>query len=116
MSACVFCKIIKKEIPTQSLFENAEFIVIRDIQPQSKHHALIIPKQHFATLEEASQHGALEAMSQNWLKVALHTAVQLGIASSGYRLVLNQNEEGGQTVFHLHLHLLGGERLSGRFA
>ncbi|MCM0604977.1 MAG: histidine triad nucleotide-binding protein [Xanthomonadaceae bacterium] len=115
MSACIFCKILKKEIPSQILFENENVFAIRDIQPQSKEHVLIIPKKHYSTLHEAESYGELENLSKFWLSAALEVSKQLKIDFSGYRLVINQGENGGQTVFHLHLHLLGGERLSGKF-
>lgn len=118
MSACIFCKIIKNEIPAKKAFENESFIVIQDIHPQAKIHYLIIPKTHAATLDELEKQspGQYPTMTGDWMSVALQIARSLNVQKSGYRLVLNQGSDGGQTVFHLHLHLLAGEHLSGEFA
>lgn len=116
MNSCIFCKIIQKQIPAKPVFENESFIAIHDIQPQAKKHILIIPKSHHATLDDAEKAGDLSQISGDLFSVALTIAKSEGIESSGYRLVLNQRSEGGQSVFHLHMHLLGGEQLNTRFA
>ena len=108
---CIFCKIIKREIPADLVFEDDDLLAFNDIGPQAPHHVLIIPKQHIATVNEVS-----EAQAQIVGKLTLRAqaiAVERGIDESGYRLVMNCNHEGGQTVFHLHMHLVGGRQLKG---
>lgn len=112
--SCLFCKIANKEIPSQLLFEDDDLIAFRDIAPAAKVHCLIIPKKHFSNLNELDEtHNSLLG---KLLQKAKHLASQLGIDQSGYRCVINTNKDGGQTVFHLHLHLIGGETLSGKMA
>ncbi|MDO8519213.1 MAG: histidine triad nucleotide-binding protein [Deltaproteobacteria bacterium] len=111
MSECIFCKIAKKEIKSQFVLENEELIAIKDIQPHAPVHLLVIPKQHIPTLNDVGPKdlpliGQMFAASQR-------LARDFKIADSGYRAVFNCNREGGQTVFHLHLHLLGGRQLGG---
>ncbi len=108
---CIFCKIARKEIPTDILFEDDDLIAFNDIHPQAPSHLLVVPKAHIPTLndlteDQASLIGALVLRAQ-----AL--AVERGIDEAGYRLVMNCNHEGGQTVFHIHLHLLGGRQMRG---
>ncbi len=109
MENCIFCKIIAGEIPSPRLYEDEEMIVIRDIEPKAKLHYLCIPKTHFASLDE------LDAEKSEILKRCFEKIAQikdgLGLAE-GYRIIVNQGENGGQTVRHLHIHLLGGEKLS----
>lgn len=111
-TGCIFCRIIAGEIPSAKIFENAEFIAIRDIQPQSRVHLLVIPKEHVECLDSE---GATD-LNAKILNVAVEVARQQGVAADGFRVVVNTREWGGQTVDHLHLHLLGGEQLRGRFA
>jgi len=106
---CLFCKIVAGEIPANRIYEDDEVIAFNDINPQAPTHALIIPRKHIATLNAAdeSDKSALGAMSLAAAKIA----EQQGFAQSGYRTVMNCNEHGGQTVYHIHLHLLGGKAM-----
>ncbi|MFZ9594523.1 MAG: histidine triad nucleotide-binding protein [Bdellovibrionia bacterium] len=126
---CLFCQMIEGKIPVARVFEDEWCICIRDIHPQAKIHLLVIPKRHVASLEAFAQaHPAgLLASSQdpqvdscellgNLLERAVRIAKQEGLLPSGFRTVINTNAHGGQSVFHLHIHLLGGEPLSGQFA
>ena len=112
MSAdCIFCKIIDGKIPAPRVYEDEHVICIRDIQPQAKIHLLVIPKSHARTLMDVDGH-AMAALFEAAQKIAQTQ----GLLPAGFRSVINTLEDGGQTVFHLHLHLLGGERLRGGFA
>lgn len=114
MTASIFEKIIKREIPADIVFENDELIAFRDIAPQAPMHVLFVPKQRFDTLNDVPE---TEALLLGKLMLAAKAYAQnIGIAEDGYRLVLNCNRNGGQTVFHIHLHLLGGAPLTGGFA
>ncbi|MDR3607725.1 MAG: histidine triad nucleotide-binding protein [Oligoflexia bacterium] len=114
MSAdCVFCKIVAGTIPSPRLYEDESFIAIRDIQPHAKKHLLVIPKKHLASLNEAfpaQGPGEAELMGK-MLEVGVKIARQEGVAESGFRSVINTGKNGTQTVFHIHLHILGGEML-----
>jgi histidine triad (HIT) family protein len=112
MIDCIFCKIIKREIPSEIIFEDKNIIVIKDINPQAPVHLLVLPKEHIATLNELNDKNW--GIIQNMFKVATKVADQSGIATDGYRTVINCNRHGGQEVFHLHLHVLGGTQLSGK--
>ena len=106
---CIFCKIARKEVPADILFEDDDLVAFNDIQPQAPTHVLVVPKKHIPTVndlteEHAALVGALALRAQ-----AL--AAERGFDGAGYRLVMNCNVEGGQTVFHIHLHLLGGRQL-----
>ena len=108
MENCIFCKIIKGEIPSLRLYEDDKIIVIRDIEPKAKLHYLCIPKTHFALLSEMDGEKA-ETVKYCFEKIPA-LAKKLGL-QDGYRIIINQGENGGQTVPHLHIHLLGGEVL-----
>ena len=108
MENCVFCKIVAGEIPSPRLYEDDKMIVIRDIQPKAKLHYLCIPKQHFALLSEMD--AAKADIVKHVFQVIPTLENGLGL-SGGYRVIINQGEDGGQTVPHLHVHLLGGEAL-----
>jgi histidine triad (HIT) family protein len=107
---CLFCKIINKDIPARLAFESDRLLAFDDINPQAPVHKLIIPKQHIATIND------LTATEQNLIGELFLTAKQLaaeaGIAENGYRTVLNCNADGGQAVYHIHLHLLGGRQMT----
>ncbi len=107
---CIFCKIIDGEIPSTKLYEDEGFVVIKDINPQAPVHLLIIPKRHYSTLVDCNDSEILGGL----VDVAKRVATEEGLSDRGFRLVVNTNEEGGQTVFHLHMHLLAGRSLSGR--
>lgn len=108
---CIFCKIASGEIPSKKLHEDSKCFVIRDISPLAKEHVLVIPKTHCANLIEAPKAGVDLG---HLLEVAGKMAGALGVDGSGFRTVINTGTDGGQTVFHLHVHVLGGEQL-GRF-
>ena len=107
---CIFCKIVAGEIPAAKIFEDESAVVFRDINPQAPTHALVIPREHVASLNEASADDA--ALLGHLLLVAARVAREEGHADSGYRTVINTNADAGQTVFHIHVHLLGGRRLT----
>lgn len=103
---CLFCKMVSGAIKPDKVYEDAELLAFRDINPQAPVHVLIVPKQHIATLNEMEpSHGAL--IGKLYL-AARQIARSLGVADSGYRTVINCNADAGQSVFHVHLHLLGG--------
>ena len=108
-SDCLFCKIVNQELPADVVFEDDELLAFNDISPQAPTHILIIPKDHTATVNDLTEFEA-ELPSKLVLR-AKALASEKGIAESGYRLILNCNPEGGQTVYHIHLHLLGGRQM-----
>ncbi|MBE2188832.1 MAG: histidine triad nucleotide-binding protein [Candidatus Kapabacteria bacterium] len=110
MSESIFTKIIKREIPANIVFENEEVIAFEDISPKAPVHILVVPKKHIATINDAGVEDA-ELLGKVILAAA-EIAKSKGIAERGYRLVINCNEEGGQSVFHIHCHLIGGKKLS----
>ena len=105
----IFSKIIAREIPADIVYEDDLVLAFRDIAPQAPVHILIIPKKEIATVNDVS--GEDEAALGRLLTVAAKIASDEGIAETGYRLIVNCNEDGGQEVFHLHMHILGGRRL-----
>ena len=111
VSDCLFCKIIRKEIPSNFLYETDQVIVIRDINPKAKVHILVIPKQHVVTFNDITT-ATSSVMADLGLAIAQVTK-NLGIADSGYKVVANNGRDGGQLVPHLHLHVLGGESVRG---
>lgn len=104
---CLFCRIVAGEIPAKRVAENAHCIAFRDIGPQAPTHVLVIPRAHVASLNQV--HSA--ELAGELLLMAAAVARSEGIADSGYRVVLNTNVDGGQTVYHLHVHVLGGRAL-----
>lgn len=108
--SCIFCRIIAKEIPSQVVREEKAWVAIRDVQPQAPHHILLLPREHLAGLTdcEASHQALLGAL----LLGAAEIARTLGIEARGYRVVVNSGQDGGQSVGHLHLHLLGGRGMA----
>lgn len=106
MSDCLFCKIVAKQIPAKVIYEDELVIAFRDINPQAPVHVLIIPRQHISTINEVQDSHA--SLVGHMIVSGQQLAKAEGIAEDGYRLVMNCNEDGGQTVFHIHLHLLGG--------
>jgi histidine triad (HIT) family protein len=105
---CLFCRIARGEIPAKLVHESEECVAFRDIDPKAPVHILVIPREHIASLNEARDAALVGRLTM----VAAEIAVAEGIAESGYRTVMNTNRDAGQTVFHLHLHLLGGRSLS----
>ena len=110
MSECLFCRIARKEIPAKIVFEDATMLAFEDIRPQAPVHLLLIPKSHFASLNEAPE-GA-ESLLGELLFRAREIARERGVGASGYRIVLNTARDSGQEVFHIHFHLLGGRRMA----
>jgi histidine triad (HIT) family protein len=103
---CVFCKIIAGEIPSKKVFEDDRCIAVRDVNPQAPTHILVLPRQHIATMNDLTAED--EGLAGHLLRVGAQVAKGEGINERGYRLVFNTNGESGQTVFHIHLHVLGG--------
>lgn len=107
---CLFCKIINREIPAEIVFEDDQVVAFEDINPQAPTHILIIPKRHIATLNDIAD--ADRALIGHLPQVAAELARERGFAEEGYRVVMNCNEQGGQTVYHVHMHLMGGRRFT----
>jgi histidine triad (HIT) family protein len=108
-SNCLFCKILAGDIAADIVYESETAIAFRDINPQASTHVLIIPRKHIATINEIAEED--EAIVGSLYSAAREIATAEGIAEEGYRAVMNCNEGAGQTVFHIHLHLLGGRTL-----
>lgn len=108
--SCLFCRIVSGEIPSKRVYEDDEVLAFEDINPQAPLHVLIIPKRHIPTLNDL-QPGD-DALVGNLVRRAAHIAAERGYADPGYRTVFNVNSHAGQTVFHIHLHLLAGRRLT----
>ena len=108
--SCLFCQIASKKIPATLLFEDEQVLAFNDIVPQAPVHVLIIPKQHIESLNQVQAQEA--SLLAHIIFTAQHLATTLHIAESGYRLVFNTHAQGGQTVYHLHGHLLGGRQLT----
>ena len=109
MSDCLFCKIVSGEIPCDKIYENDKLIAFRDIDPKAPTHILVIPKKHIRSINE------LEISDQNLAGELLLAAKEIAsienIESSGYRTIFNTNSDGGQTVYHIHMHVMGGRQL-----
>lgn len=108
MGDCIFCSIVNGNIPSEKVYENEHVFAFRDINPEAPVHIVIIPKKHIATIMDVDTSSNI---SNELIKAAQHIAEKEGIEKSGFRLVNNCNEEGGQTVYHLHVHLLGGRNM-----
>lgn len=104
---CLFCRIASGEIPATRVAENAHCIAFRDVNPQAPKHLLVIPRQHVASLNQVDS----AELAGEVLLMAAAVARSEGMAESGYRVVLNTNADGGQTVYHLHAHVLGGRAM-----
>ena len=109
MSDCLFCRIVAGEVPAEIVYESENAIGFRDINPQAATHVLVIPRKHIATLNDATDED--QALLGSLATAARDIAAAEGIAEGGYRTVMNCNRDAGQTVFHIHLHVLGGRRL-----
>lgn len=107
MTDCLFCKMVAGDIKPDVVFENDQILAFRDINPQAPVHILVIPKHHITTLNDLDD----EQLGGQILKVAIELAKREGLSEDGYRTVFNCNNNGGQAVYHLHLHLLGGRPL-----
>jgi len=110
MSDCLFCKIRDGEIQGDIVFENDDVLAFNDVNPQAPVHVLIIPKKHISTVNDMD--AGDEVIMGKLFSVAKTIAAQQGVADDGYRLVVNCNEKAGQTVFHIHMHLLGGRNMT----
>jgi histidine triad (HIT) family protein len=110
MSDCLFCKIVAGEIPGKIVHQDDQLIAFSDINPQAPLHVLVVPKQHIATLNDLG--GEHEVLIGAMVRAAAKIAKDRGYDGSGYRTVFNCNAQAGQTVFHIHLHVLGGRPLS----
>lgn len=110
MNSCLFCNVVNKEIHTEILHQDDSVVVFRDINPQAPFHALVIPRQHIASLADSDPSHTL--LLGQLLRAGADIAKQHGYDQSGYRAVINTNRDGGQTVFHIHLHILAGRPFS----
>ena len=110
MSECLFCRMVKKEIPASVVDEDDHLLVVNDINPQAPLHVLVIPKRHIATLNDLTEQD--DALVGEMSRRAAAIAKDKGYAERGFRTVFNTNKEAGQTVFHIHLHVLAGRGLS----
>lgn len=107
---CLFCKIVNKEIPANILFEDDDVIAFEDIMPQAPVHFLVIPKKHISTLNDIEECDS--SMIGKLPIIASKIALKKGVDKSGYRVVMNCNENGGQTVYHIHMHVLAGKQMT----
>lgn len=104
---CLFCKIVRQELPVPLVYSTPEVVAFRDINPQAPTHILVVPREHIPSLNEATDPATLGHL----MLAAREVAKNENIADAGYRTVTNTNSDAGQTVFHIHLHLLGGRKM-----
>lgn len=109
MADCLFCKIVSGEIPGAIVYKDDRLVAFRDINPQAPMHVLIVPRRHIPTLNDLTEQD--DALVGEMVRRAAALAAEHGHAEGGYRTVLNCNEHAGQSVFHIHLHVLGGRRM-----
>jgi len=112
MDDCIFCKILKGEIPSNQVYEDDQVLAFRDINPAAPTHVLVIPKEHIASVNDVTEKH--EQLMGHILAVVKPIADQEGISESGYRLIINHGPDGHQEVDHLHLHILGGQPMKHR--
>jgi histidine triad (HIT) family protein len=110
MADCLFCRLIAREIPASIVYEDDRVIAFNDINPQGPTHVLVVPKRHIATLNDLTPED--DAIVGEVVRRAASIAADRGIAAGGFRVVFNTNRDAGQTVFHIHLHLIGGRSLA----
>jgi len=110
MSDCIFCRIAAGEIPADIVYEDDLVVGFRDLSPQAPTHVLLIPRKHIATLNDLTPED--DAIIARLYTAAVQVAAREGLAERGYRTLINCNADGGQTVFHVHLHLMGGRQMS----
>jgi histidine triad (HIT) family protein len=110
MTDCLFCRIVRREIPASIVFEDDEVLAFNDIDPKAPTHVLVIPKRHIATLNELT--GEDDPLIGAIVRCAAGIAKERGLSASGFRTVFNTNSDAGQQVFHVHLHLLGGRKMA----
>ena len=108
MENCLFCKIANGEIPSKKAYEDDKVLAFYDIEPQAPVHVLIVPKKHYTSVMDIEP--ADQALLSHMIEVAQKLAKELGVSKDGFRLVINTGENGGQSVPHLHIHLLGGRK------
>lgn len=104
--ACIFCKIINGELPSEFLYEDDDLVIFRDINPKAPVHILVVPRRHIRSINDLTVED--HAIVSKLVVAAQRMAVQEGVAASGYKLLFNVEKGGGQVIFHLHLHLIGG--------
>ena len=107
---CLFCKIARGDIPSEKAYEDDSVFAFHDIKPQAPTHLLIIPRRHIATIDHCEAQD--EMLLGRMILTAQNLALKLGLSESGYRLVFNVNSGGGQEIYHIHLHLLGGRQMT----
>ncbi len=107
---CIFCKIAEKKLPAKVVFEDDQFIAIEDNKPQAPVHILVIPKKHIPEIDFITDQN--RELAKEWFWTAVKIAREQGLEKTGYRTVINNLAGGGQTVFHVHIHLLAGRRFS----
>ena len=110
MENCVFCKIVEGQIPAKIVYQDAEVVAFEDINPQAPQHVLLIPRRHIASITDLTMEDG--PVLASIFVAASKVARELGIAESGFRFVTNVGPDAGQSVFHLHFHLLGGRKLA----
>ena len=110
MADCLFCKIVRREIPATLVYEDERVVAFNDINPQAPTHVLVVPKRHIATLNELGTEE--DRLVGELVRRAAAIAAERGLSAGGYRTVFNTNRDAGQTVFHIHLHLLGGRAMT----
>jgi len=106
---CIFCQIANKEIPVKFIFEDERLMAFNDLHPAASVHVLIVPKQHIPTINNITERD--KSLLGEMILLAQKIASDGGIAPSGYKLIFNCGENGGQTIQHIHLHLIGGEKI-----
>lgn len=111
MSDCIFCKIANKEIESNLLYEDETVAAFADLNPQAPHHILIVPKKHVANITEFQTEDK-ELAAHIFVDVVPAIAKKIGVSESGFRIIVNTGDDGGQTVHHLHVHLLGGRKMT----
>ncbi|HMF55106.1 MAG TPA: histidine triad nucleotide-binding protein [Pyrinomonadaceae bacterium] len=107
---CLFCQIAAGEIPAEIVYKDERSVAVRDTNPQAPTHVLVVPREHIESLDDATQKD--EALLGHLLRIAARVANELGHSESGYRAVINTGAGAGQSIFHLHIHVLGGRALS----
>ena len=109
MTDCIFCRIVSKKIPAKIVYENEHALAFEDTNPQAPLHVLVVPKKHISTTLEIKEED--NALVGQLFQMAVNVAKEKGIARKGFRLVMNTNAEAGQSVYHIHLHVLGGRHM-----
>lgn len=110
MDDCIFCKIAQGETNTPLLYQDEQVVAFNDLEPQAPHHVLIIPRQHIATINDTTKSD--ESLLGHMIQTAKKIATERDLAENGYRMLFNCNADGGQAVYHIHLHLLGGRQMT----